>query len=89
MHLSVIRLPHEAQKIDHIMEKFASRYCECDPTIFANVDAAYVFAYFTIMLHADVHNDTIKNKITKEKSLENNADVKNREGLDPVFMSNL
>lgn len=24
-------LPGEAQKMDRIMEKFASRYCECNP----------------------------------------------------------
>lgn len=29
--LSGFRLPGEAQKIDRLMEKFASRYCECNP----------------------------------------------------------
>lgn len=29
--LDKFRLPGEAQKIDRIMEKFASRYCECNP----------------------------------------------------------
>ena len=29
--LSSFRLPGEAQKIDRIMEKFASRYCETNP----------------------------------------------------------
>ena len=29
--LSKFRLPGEAQKIDRIMEKFASRYCETNP----------------------------------------------------------
>lgn len=29
--LEKFRLPGEAQKIDRIMEKFASRYCECNP----------------------------------------------------------
>lgn len=29
--LERFRLPGEAQKIDRLMEKFASRYCECNP----------------------------------------------------------
>lgn len=29
--LEKFRLPGEAQKIDRLMEKFASRYCECNP----------------------------------------------------------
>lgn len=28
--LEGFRLPGEAQKIDRLMEKFASRYCECN-----------------------------------------------------------
>ena len=30
MFLENFRLPGEAQKIDRLMEKFASRYCECN-----------------------------------------------------------
>ncbi len=29
--LEGFRLPGEAQKIDRLMEKFASRFCECNP----------------------------------------------------------
>ena len=29
--LEGFRLPGEAQKIDRLMEKFAARYCECNP----------------------------------------------------------
>jgi len=31
--LDSFRLPGEAQKIDRLMEKFASRYCECNPKL--------------------------------------------------------
>ncbi|PXF40791.1 Brefeldin A-inhibited guanine nucleotide-exchange protein 1 [Gracilariopsis chorda] len=89
LHLSGFRLPGEAQKIDRIMEKFASRYCECNPTIFANADAAYVLAYSTIMLHTDAHNDTIKNKMTKEEFIKNNRGINDGGDLDPVFLGNL
>ncbi|MBA0687959.1 hypothetical protein Goari_005772, partial [Gossypium aridum] len=39
------RLPGEAQKIDRIMEKFAERYCKCNPNSFTSADTAYVLAY--------------------------------------------
>ena len=29
--LDGFRLPGEAQKIDRLMEKFANKYCECNP----------------------------------------------------------
>ncbi|CDF38205.1 unnamed protein product [Chondrus crispus] len=89
MHLSGFRLPGEAQKIDRIMEKFASRFCECNPDIFANADAAYVLAYSTIMLHTDAHNDTIKNKMSKEEFIKNNRGINDGGDLDPKFLSGL
>ncbi|KNC73559.1 hypothetical protein SARC_13883, partial [Sphaeroforma arctica JP610] len=59
--LDGFRLPGEAQKIDRLMEKFAARYCECNPTtqednVFENADTAYVLAYSIIMLTSDLHN---------------------------------
>lgn len=33
--LSKFRLPGEAQKIDRIMEAFASKYCKDNPSVFS------------------------------------------------------
>jgi brefeldin A-inhibited guanine nucleotide-exchange protein len=59
--MSKFRLPGEAQKIDRIMEKFASRYCECNTSlnIFASADTAYVLSYSVIMLTTDLHNPQV------------------------------
>lgn len=88
-YLSGFRLPGEAQKIDRIMEKFASRYCECNPDVFANADAAYVLAYSTIMLHTDAHNDTIKHKMSKDEFIKNNRGINDGGDLDPAFLGAL
>eukprot|EP00171_Calliarthron_tuberculosum_P013352 IDg13352t1 len=88
-HLNGFRLPGESQKIDRIMEKFASRYCECNPGIFANADAAYVLAYSTIMLHTDAHNAQIKNKMRKEEFIRNNRGINDGGDLDPKLLSTL
>lgn len=58
------RLPGEAQKIDRIMEKFAERYCKCNPNSFTSADTAYVLAYSVIMLNTDAHNSMVKDKVS-------------------------
>ena len=58
------RLPREAQKIDRIMEKFAERYCKCNPNSFKNAEAAYVLAYSVILLNTNAHNRMVKNKVS-------------------------
>ena len=54
--LEGFRLPGEAQQIDRIMEKFAARFCECNPSTFASADQAYLLAFSIIMLNTDLHN---------------------------------
>lgn len=61
--LQGFRLPGEAQKIDRIMEKFAERYCKCNPKAFTSADTAYVLAYSVILLNTDAHNPTVKKKV--------------------------
>ena len=63
------RLPGEAQKIDRIMEKFAERYCKCNPNSFTSADTAYVLAYSVILLNTDVHNNMVKDKVSLENFL--------------------
>ena len=65
--LEGFRLPGEAQKIDRLMEKFASRYCETNTNlgVFATADTAYVLAFSIIMLTTDLHSDQIKKHMTK------------------------
>ena len=62
--LEGFRLPGEAQKIDRLMEKFASRYCSCNPNqgVFASADTAYVLAFSVIMLTTDLHSPQVTNK---------------------------
>lgn len=62
--LNGFRLPGEAQKIDRIMEKFAERFCRCNPKAFSSADTAYVLAYSVIMLNTDAHNPMVKIKVS-------------------------
>ncbi|KAI3795646.1 hypothetical protein L1987_38302 [Smallanthus sonchifolius] len=69
------RLPGEAQKIDRIMEKFAERYCKCNPNSFTSADTAYVLAYSVIMLNTDAHNNMVKDKMSKADFIRNNRGI--------------
>ena len=89
--LEGFRLPGEAQKIDRLMEKFASRYCECNPQqdIFASADTAYVLAFSVIMLTTDLHSGNVKKKMTKEEFIRNNRGINDSEDLPQEYLSKI
>lgn len=87
--LAGFRLPGESQKIDRIMEKFASRYCECNPEVFANAEVAFVLAYSTIMLHTDAHNPMVKRKMTREEFIRNNRGINDGADLSHDILNEL
>ncbi|XP_051129632.1 brefeldin A-inhibited guanine nucleotide-exchange protein 2-like [Andrographis paniculata] len=87
--LQGFRLPGEAQKIDRIMEKFAQRYCKCNPNAFTSADTAYVLAYSVIMLNTDAHNPTVKNKMSAEDFIRNNRGIDDGKDLPEEYMRSL
>lgn len=89
--LEGFRLPGEAQKIDRLMEKFASRYCECNPnvTLFPSADTVYVLAFSVIMLTTDLHSPQVKNKMTKEQYINLNRGVSDSKDLPEEYLSQI
>ncbi|XP_021636150.2 brefeldin A-inhibited guanine nucleotide-exchange protein 1 isoform X2 [Hevea brasiliensis] len=83
------RLPGEAQKIDRIMEKFAERYCKCNPNSFTSADTAYVLAYSVIMLNTDAHNSMVKDKMTKADFIRNNRGINDGQDLPEEYLGTL
>ncbi|KAL9238326.1 hypothetical protein vseg_012761 [Gypsophila vaccaria] len=83
------RLPGEAQKIDRIMEKFAERYCKCNPNSFKSADTAYVLAYSVIMLNTDAHNSMVKDKMTKADFIRNNRGIDDGKDLPEEYIGAL
>jgi len=78
--LESFRLPGESQKIERLMEAFADRFWATGDVPFASKDAAFVLSYSIIMLNTDLHNRTVKRKMTKEEFIRNNRCVKRRGG---------
>lgn len=87
--LQGFRLPGEAQKIDRIMEKFAERYCKCNPTAFTSADTAYVLAYSVILLNTDAHNPMVKNKMSADDFIRNNRGIDDGKDLPEEYLRSL
>jgi guanine nucleotide exchange protein RalF len=58
--LQEFKLPGEAQKIDRLIEGFATKYTQDNPKNDINKDAYYLLAFQTIMLNTDLHNPSIR-----------------------------
>ena len=72
------------------MLKYAERYCICNPqNVFANTDAAYVFAYSVVMLQTDAHNDQVKNKMTVEEFKRNSRGINDEKDLPAEFVAEI
>ncbi len=65
-YLQCFKLPGEAQKIDRVTEAFAREYGVQNKNMnnIANQDAAYILTFQAIMLNTDLHNPSVKNKMT-------------------------
>jgi brefeldin A-inhibited guanine nucleotide-exchange protein len=84
--LQSFRLPGEAQKIDRLMEKFADRYCDGNPTIFAKADTAYTLAFSVIMLNTDQHSTQIKHRMDLQAFIKNNRGINDEGDLPDEFL---
>jgi brefeldin A-inhibited guanine nucleotide-exchange protein len=84
--LQAFRLPGEAQKIDRMMEKFADRFCELNPTVFAKADTAYTLAFSVIMLNTDQHSSQIKHRMDKAAFIKNNRGINDDGDLPDEFL---
>jgi brefeldin A-inhibited guanine nucleotide-exchange protein len=74
--LQAFRLPGDAVNIDKVMQRFADRFCELNPTtVFANADIACAFAFSIIMLNTDQHSPQIKYRMDKATFIKHNRRI--------------
>ncbi|KAI8982585.1 hypothetical protein BDB01DRAFT_793285 [Pilobolus umbonatus] len=67
----------ESQQLDRIVESFAKRYYECNPsTVFQSVDIVYVVSYSLLLLNTDLHvvSDWM-NRMTKSVFIKNTMET--------------
>jgi hypothetical protein len=62
----------ESQQLDRIVESFAKRYFECNPTtILQCVDVVYAIAYSLLLLNTDFYVQKWANKMTRQSFVKN------------------
>ncbi|KAG7491461.1 hypothetical protein MATL_G00003910 [Megalops atlanticus] len=83
------RLPGEAQKIDRMMEAFATRYCECNADVFQSTDTCYILSFAIIMLNTSLHNPNVKEKTTLERFISMNRGINNGGDLPSDLLTKL
>ncbi|XP_012692871.1 cytohesin 4b [Clupea harengus] len=83
------RLPGEAQKIDRMMETFATRYCDCNAAVFQSTDTCYILSFAIIMLNTSLHNPNVKEKTTLERFFSMNRGINNGEDLPNELLTKL
>lgn len=74
-----------------LMEKFASRYCECNPNngLFGSADTAYVLGFSIIMLTTDLHSPQVKHKMTKEQYIKLNRGNTESKDVPEEYLSQI
>ena len=88
-YLSSFRLPGESQKIDRMMETFATSYYGCNSNTFASTNGCYILAFATIMLNTSLHNPSVSKKQTLEEFIKMNRGVDDGRDIDPVILTAL
>ncbi|XP_039979760.1 cytohesin-2 isoform X2 [Xiphias gladius] len=83
------RLPGEAQKIDRMMEAFATRYCDCNPGVFQSTDTCYILSFAIIMLNTSLHNPNVKDKPSLHRFFSMNRGINNGEDLPTELLTKL
>ncbi|XP_015225909.1 PREDICTED: cytohesin-4-like isoform X2 [Cyprinodon variegatus] len=83
------RLPGEAQKIDRMMEAFATRYCDCNPGVFQSTDTCYILSFSIIMLNTSLHNPNVKDKPSLQRFVAMNRGINNDKELPFELLSKL
>jgi len=95
--LESFRIPGEAQKIERVMEAFATCYfaqLPPDARLFASRDAVFVFAFSVVLLHTDAHSSSLQDsqRMTLDQFVRNNRGINDgadlpRELLEQVWTS--
>jgi brefeldin A-inhibited guanine nucleotide-exchange protein len=71
------------------MEKFADRYCENNPGLFAKADTAYTLAYSVIMLNTDQHSAKIRHRMDLAAFIKNNRGINDNGNLPDELLTDI
>ncbi|KAL4230588.1 F-box only protein 8 [Mactra antiquata] len=68
---SKISAPPRGGYLEQIIDKFAERFCSCNPKLGLQKDAVYLLCFSLIMLSVDLSSPHVKNKMSKREFIKN------------------
>ena len=74
--LSLFELPGESQKVERILENFAKKYTEDNPGLYTQ-DATHMVSFLLMMLHTNVHNPQVIDKMNLQSFLNIGKNIDN------------
>ena len=81
--LSLFELPGEGQKVERILEAFSKKFHEDNPDVIS-ADGAYLLSFLLMMLHTNIHNPQVIQKMTLQEFLNIGKNVNNNGNPIPV-----
>ena len=87
--LESFRLPGESQKIDRMMQCFASHLFRQNPGPFVEADAPFVLAFATVMLNTNLHNPAMKKRMTLDEFAHQVQKINGGKDLPLKFVSDI
>ncbi|KAH0570209.1 Sec7 family protein [Spironucleus salmonicida] len=83
--LNYFKLPGESQQIDRILQFFSQQFSDRSSEL--TKDTIYLLAYATLMLNTDIHNISVKNKMSINQFIQNTHNADNK--LSQKFLMTL
>ena len=76
--LSLFEMPGEGQKVERILENFSKKYADENSNLYT-ADGAYLLSFLLMMLHTNVYNPKVVEKMSLNDFLNIGKNIKNNE----------
>mmetsp|Transcript_8323 Transcript_8323/g.16940 ORF Transcript_8323/g.16940 Transcript_8323/m.16940 type:complete len:1580 (-) Transcript_8323:60-4799(-) len=94
VYLESFRLPGEGQKVDRFVEQFAMNYFtqnkpeddSTDSLVLKSSDVAHILAFSVVMLNTDLHNESVKKKMSFEDFVRNCRGINEGEDIPKNYL---
>lgn len=86
-YLSLFEMPGEGQKVERVLENFANKYASENPNKYTP-DGAYLLSFLLMMLHTNIYNPKVVEKMSLNDFLNIGKNIKNDEvPIDPEILT--
>ena len=89
VYLDLFTMPGESQQIDRIIQAFAGKYHQDNPSLFNSAEAAYTLSYLLMMLQTDLHNPQVKEKMKLQEYIKIARGINDGQDLPTEYLTNL